>query len=68
MIGAEHPDTLRCLGDLSLVSRRAGGEAPAEDVGAVADRLAEVIGPEHPTVQTLRERRFVVRVIDPHTI
>lgn len=50
------------------MSRRAGGEAPAEDVGAVADRLAEVIGPEHPTVQTLRERRFVVRVIDPHTI
>ncbi len=33
VIGAEHPDTLRCLGDLALVSRRAGGEAPAEDVG-----------------------------------
>ncbi|MFG1868186.1 FxSxx-COOH system tetratricopeptide repeat protein [Micromonospora arborensis] len=68
VIGADHPDTLRCLGDLALVSRRTSDGAPAEDVGAVAERLAEVIGHEHPTVQTLRERRFIVRVIDPHTI
>ncbi|MET8349337.1 MULTISPECIES: FxSxx-COOH system tetratricopeptide repeat protein [unclassified Micromonospora] len=66
VIGADHPDTLRCLGDLALVSRHAGDGAPAEAVTAVADRLAEVLGQEHPTVQTLRERRFVVRVIDPH--
>ncbi|WP_430500591.1 FxSxx-COOH system tetratricopeptide repeat protein [Micromonospora trifolii] len=68
VIGADHPDTLRCLGDLALVARRAADGPATEDVGVVADRLAEVIGLEHPTVQTLRERRFVVRVIDPHTI
>ncbi|MEU8113028.1 FxSxx-COOH system tetratricopeptide repeat protein [Micromonospora sp. NPDC048947] len=66
VLGADHPDTLRCLGDLALVSRHVGGGAPVEDVGAVADRLAEVIGPEHPSVQDLREERLIVRMIDPH--
>ncbi|WP_433537627.1 FxSxx-COOH system tetratricopeptide repeat protein [Micromonospora sp. CA-249363] len=67
VIGAEHPDTLRCLGDLALVAQRVG-DSGAEDVGVVADRLAVVIGAEHPSVRTLRERRLVVRVIDPHLL
>ncbi|SCF39764.1 FxSxx-COOH system tetratricopeptide repeat protein [Micromonospora mirobrigensis] len=65
-IGATHPDTLRCLGDLALVAGRADAGAAEADVDAAADRLAEVIGQEHPSVQTLRERRLVVRVIDPN--
>ncbi|MEK8107499.1 tetratricopeptide repeat protein [Micromonospora sp. M12] len=28
VIGADHPDTLRCLGDLALVSRRAADGTP----------------------------------------
>ncbi|MBM0234522.1 tetratricopeptide repeat protein [Micromonospora sp. STR1_7] len=66
VLGPEHPDTLRCLGDLALVSRHITDRAAAEDVGVLVDRLAEVIGQEHPCVQTLRERRLVVRVVDPH--
>ncbi|MET7880440.1 FxSxx-COOH system tetratricopeptide repeat protein [Micromonospora profundi] len=67
-IGPDHPDTLRCLGDLAMMVERTGDGAPGEDLVAVVDRLADLIGPEHPTVDTLRERRFVVRVIDPDTI
>ncbi|MEV0152341.1 FxSxx-COOH system tetratricopeptide repeat protein [Micromonospora sp. NPDC050686] len=65
-VGAGHPDTLRCLGDLALVVRRTGGGGPEADDAAAADRLADVIGQDHPSVQTLRERRLVVRVIDPN--
>ncbi|MFY1619980.1 FxSxx-COOH system tetratricopeptide repeat protein [Micromonospora sp. WMMD736] len=68
VLGADHPDTLRCLGDLALVSSQVGADAPAGDVSAVADRLAVVIGEEHPSVRTLRERRLVVRMIDPHLL
>ncbi|MER7440898.1 FxSxx-COOH system tetratricopeptide repeat protein [Micromonospora avicenniae] len=65
-VGADHPDTLRCLGDVAVVTRRTGGTGPEADAGAAADRLADLIGHEHPSVQTLRGGRLVARVIDPN--
>jgi 3',5'-cyclic AMP phosphodiesterase CpdA len=65
-VGADHPDTLRCLGDVAVVTRRTGGTGPEADAGAAVDRLADVIGHEHPSVQTLRGGRLVARVIDPN--
>lgn len=63
-LGADHPDTLRCHGNLAIIANRQG--QPSPDETRVIDRLAQLIGENHPSVKALRSSGYVHRVIDPH--
>ncbi|MCA2215739.1 FxSxx-COOH system tetratricopeptide repeat protein [Jidongwangia harbinensis] len=59
VLGPDHPDTLRCTANRALM-RIAVGESPGEDATA-GDRLAAVLGDDHPAVSALRAGRYLHR-------
>jgi hypothetical protein len=61
----QHPNTLRCLANLALVSRHLGRDAPASEA-SILQMLIERLGADHPAVGAMRERRYLHRIIDPH--
>ena len=63
-LGPGHPDTLRCRANL-LLTRRLSGEDTADELGEVINDIESMLGASHPTVQTLRARRMVLRALDP---
>jgi len=65
IIGPSHPDTYLSEGNLAIV-RQATGVAGDLNHLQIADRLANRIGSEHPSVRSLRNARLVCRVPDPH--
>ncbi|GAA1562285.1 hypothetical protein GCM10009827_099750 [Dactylosporangium maewongense] len=60
----DHPNALRCQANLSLVRQLAevGGGDFVDRVAALEER----VGQQHPTVNALRRRELVHRIIDPH--
>jgi tetratricopeptide (TPR) repeat protein len=63
-LGDSHPDTLRCRANLLLTRQQLGQQTAAEREQVITD-LAQGIGPDHPTVATLRLERRVLRALDP---
>ncbi|MFJ6194478.1 FxSxx-COOH system tetratricopeptide repeat protein [Micromonospora sp. NPDC092111] len=66
VLGPDHPDTLRSLGNLETANQAATGGVVSIGRMRLADRLADRIGQEHPSVVVLRDGRYVRRVLDPH--
>ncbi|MGX4654268.1 FxSxx-COOH system tetratricopeptide repeat protein [Micromonospora sp. SCSIO 07396] len=66
VLGADHPDTLRSLGNVETARQAASGGKVSIGRIRLADRLADRIGQEHPSVVVLRDGRYVRRVLDPH--
>ncbi|MFI9644434.1 FxSxx-COOH system tetratricopeptide repeat protein [Micromonospora sp. NPDC051925] len=66
VLGADHPDTLRSLGNVETARQAASGGVVSIGRVRLADRLADRIGQEHPSVVVLRAGRYVRRVLDPH--
>ncbi|MEU7982447.1 FxSxx-COOH system tetratricopeptide repeat protein [Micromonospora sp. NPDC049081] len=66
VLGVDHPDTLRSLGNLETARQAATGGTVSIGRMRLADRLADRIGQEHPSVVVLRAGRYVRRVLDPH--
>jgi hypothetical protein len=66
VFGADHPDTLRTMGNLEIATDAASGGRASIGRMRVADRLADRVGQEHPSVVMLRDGRYVRRVLDPH--
>jgi len=64
-LGDDHPDAARCLANLVLMRRSLYGAAPDEQQDALR-RLTAALGPTHPAVEALRERRYLHRTLDPH--
>ena len=64
-LGDDHPDTLRCSANLLLIRQQRG------DVGAraqrvdVIDRLAALIGPDHPDIGALCQEDRLMPALDP---
>jgi MinD-like ATPase involved in chromosome partitioning or flagellar assembly/tetratricopeptide (TPR) repeat protein len=58
-LGDDHPDTYVSWGNLAIAEKG--------DPVRVADRLAERVGPGHPSVRALQRRRRVYRILDSHT-
>ncbi|BCY10095.1 FxSxx-COOH system tetratricopeptide repeat protein [Actinoplanes sp. L3-i22] len=58
-LGDDHPDTYLSSGNLAI--------AVKSDPVPVTEILAERVGANHPVVRSLRRRRPVYRVLDPHT-
>jgi tetratricopeptide (TPR) repeat protein len=65
VLGPEHPDTLRCRANLLLTRLQQGDSAARSERDRVIDRLATLIGMDHPTVKTLRGGRRLMRALDP---
>ncbi|MFC0532770.1 FxSxx-COOH system tetratricopeptide repeat protein [Phytohabitans kaempferiae] len=65
-LGADHPDTLSCQTHLAVVSRRLDEPGAAGTYARALERLAGVLGTDHPIVTALREGQLVYRVLDPH--
>jgi len=65
VLGASHPDTLRCQANL-LLTRHAQGddEAPLERQQVISE-LTGLIGPDHPDVTTVVRGGRLLCVIDP---
>lgn len=66
VFGPDHPDTLRSQGNLEIATQAASGGKASIGWARIADRLANRIGQEHPSVLLLRDGRYVRRVLDPH--
>ncbi|MEU3456589.1 FxSxx-COOH system tetratricopeptide repeat protein [Micromonospora sp. NPDC006766] len=66
VFGTDHPDTLRSMGNLEIATHAASGGRVSIGRMRIADRLADRIGQEHPSVVLLRDGRYVRRVLDPH--
>ena len=64
-LGDDHPDVARCVANLVLMRRALHGAAPEEHQEALR-RLTAALGPTHPAVEALRERRYLHRTLDPH--
>ncbi|GIF98602.1 FxSxx-COOH system tetratricopeptide repeat protein [Catellatospora citrea] len=68
VLGPEHPNTLRCVGNRALVAADRG-EADAEaQLARVMERVVKRVGPTHPIIEALRQRRYLNRIIDPHPL
>ncbi|WP_433384635.1 FxSxx-COOH system tetratricopeptide repeat protein [Actinoplanes sp. CA-142083] len=65
LLGPEHPDAARCAANLVLMRRDLYGSTPEEEQAALG-RLAAALGPTHPAVEAMRERRYLHRTLDPH--
>ena len=65
VLGEDHPDAARCVANLVLMRRSLYGAAPEEHQEALR-RLTAALGPTHPAVEALRERRYLHRTLDPH--
>ncbi|WFE65712.1 FxSxx-COOH system tetratricopeptide repeat protein [Micromonospora sp. WMMD714] len=65
-LGPDHPDTLRSLGNVETAHQATSGGVVSIGRVRLADRLADLIGQEHPSVVVLRDGRYVRRVLDPH--
>jgi hypothetical protein len=65
VLGPDHPNTLRCRANLAMVLGRVG-PAPEAELGQLTELLRRRIGDDHPSMEDLRHRRFMHRVIDPH--
>ncbi|MEH1167719.1 FxSxx-COOH system tetratricopeptide repeat protein [Micromonospora sp. CPCC 205539] len=66
VFGPDHPDTLRSIGNLEIASQAASGGVVSIGRVRIADRLADQVGQEHPSVVLLRAGRYVRRVLDCH--
>ncbi|TWH70473.1 tetratricopeptide repeat protein [Micromonospora olivasterospora] len=66
VFGPDHPDTMRSLGNLEIATQAVSGGAVSIGWARIADRLADRVGQEHPSVVLLRDGRYVRRVLDPH--
>jgi tetratricopeptide (TPR) repeat protein len=65
ILGPEHPDAARCGANLVLIRRDLFDVTQDEEQEAVR-RLAAALGPAHPAVEAMRERRYLHRTLDPH--
>jgi MinD-like ATPase involved in chromosome partitioning or flagellar assembly/tetratricopeptide (TPR) repeat protein len=63
-LGPGHPDTLRCQANL-LLTRKDLGENTAQQRNGLIAQLELLLGAEHPTVETLRGDRRLMRALDP---
>lgn len=67
VLGKDHPDTLRCAANLALLRvLPSGQDATANESAIDLTGMIAVLGAGHPDVQTLRNRRLLDRVLDPH--
>ncbi|WP_433206673.1 FxSxx-COOH system tetratricopeptide repeat protein [Dactylosporangium sp. CS-047395] len=64
-LGADHPDALRSRGNLAI-AREATARSAGPERDRVADRLADRVGRQHPSVVALRAGRYVRLILDPH--
>jgi tetratricopeptide (TPR) repeat protein len=64
-LGQNHPDTLRCQANLLLTKHERGDHTAIAARTAVIDKLASLIGEDHPNIVTLRAERRLMRSVDP---
>ncbi|WP_433332322.1 FxSxx-COOH system tetratricopeptide repeat protein [Spirillospora sp. CA-294931] len=64
-LGSRHPDTLRCQANHMLTKSAMGDTWAAGARVKVCDQLEELLGSGHPSLETLRANRRVVRAVDP---
>ena len=71
-LGQRHPDVLACRANLALLESGgrgdgSGGLVDGDPAATTAiDDLAALLGPNHPSVTSLRAGELLYRVIDPH--
>jgi MinD-like ATPase involved in chromosome partitioning or flagellar assembly len=63
-LGPSHPDTIRCEANLLLTQRQNGRDTIAE-LNSVIKQLQDLIGSDHPSIETLRAGRRLLRALDP---
>ena len=64
VLSPDHPNTLRCEANLSLVRQSAG--VADTNLNDLIVALEDRVGQQHPTAHALRRRELVHRIIDPH--
>jgi MinD-like ATPase involved in chromosome partitioning or flagellar assembly len=64
-LGHRHPDTLRCRANMLLTRQEQGVESASAERRAIVEQLTEMLGPEHPDIDTLISGGRLLRVIDP---
>jgi hypothetical protein len=64
ILGPQHPDTLRCRANLLLSREREPGEMLKPRL-EIADKLAELLGQDHPDVMTIHSGERLLCTIDP---
>jgi hypothetical protein len=66
LLGPDHPDSLRCEGNLLLARRKQESRRYESELSDVIRRLVASLGEEHPAVEALRESRYLHRTLDLH--
>ncbi|HEX4062657.1 MAG TPA: FxSxx-COOH system tetratricopeptide repeat protein [Streptosporangiaceae bacterium] len=65
VLGAQHPDTLRCRANTLLTLHEQGTSGASADRQQVIEKLATLLGSEHPDIAALISGGRLLRVIDP---
>ncbi|WP_027344720.1 FxSxx-COOH system tetratricopeptide repeat protein [Hamadaea tsunoensis] len=65
-LGADHPDAIRCEANLAMVRDRLRFPDAGTRLDRALQRLADRLGPEHPTVEAFRAGAHLHRVVEPH--
>lgn len=65
VLGARHPDTLRCLANFLLTRHAQGDDEASGERQQVISELTEQIGSDHPDVTTVVKGGRLLCVIDP---
>jgi hypothetical protein len=66
VLGADHPDTLRCEGNLAILSGRLGLAGSDTMMNRALQRLVARLGTSHPAAEAMREGKFLHRIVEPH--
>lgn len=65
ILGPQHPDTLRCRANTLLTLHEQGTSGASSDRQQVIEKLATLLGSEHPDIGALFGGGRLLRVIDP---
>jgi hypothetical protein len=64
VLGAQHPDTLRCRANTLLTLHEQGVQGASADRQRVIEKLATLLASEHPDIGALIGGGRLLRVID----
>ena len=65
VLGAQHPDTIRCRVNLLLTQAELGIPGAAADREQAVAELTALLGPDYPDARAAVEREWLLCVIDP---
>ncbi|HEY3870781.1 MAG TPA: FxSxx-COOH system tetratricopeptide repeat protein [Actinocrinis sp.] len=68
LLGENHPDSLRAHANLALTRRQLDEPKADQEFASIVERLAGLIGIDHPSLIALRSGNRVHRVLDPQPI